>query len=152
MLVQCYHTVDLSFSMGSVLAASSPNPPPASGGGSAPGGAGLVTVPPGFTMPPVSAVPPSSGTLGQPGTDAEASRPNPGTFEECHRKCKGLSKAHLLALLLWSHNLCSVYLVFSFASQSSSLCRWRGYAWLSTRAWAITSRSVTTVWMGFASS
>ncbi|RXN10222.1 putative ATP-dependent RNA helicase ddx6 [Labeo rohita] len=74
--------------MGSVLAASSPNPPPASGGGSAPGGAGLVTVPPGFTMPPVSAVPPSSGTPGQPGTDAEASLQNPGTFEECHRKCK----------------------------------------------------------------
>uniref|UniRef100_A0A673JJI1 Mitochondrial import receptor subunit TOM40 homolog n=1 Tax=Sinocyclocheilus rhinocerous TaxID=307959 RepID=A0A673JJI1_9TELE len=56
--------------MGSVLAASSPNPPPTSGGGSAPGGAGLVAVPPGFTMPPVSAVPPSSGTQGQPGTDA----------------------------------------------------------------------------------
>ncbi|XP_059363844.1 mitochondrial import receptor subunit TOM40 homolog [Carassius carassius] len=74
--------------MGSVLAASSPNPPPASGGGSAPGGAGLVTVPPGFTMPPVSAVPPSSGTQGQPGTDIESSPPNPGTFEECHRKCK----------------------------------------------------------------
>jgi len=100
--------------MGSVLAASSPNPPPASGGGSAPGGAGLVTVPPGFTMPPVSAVPPSSGTLGQPGTDAEASRPNPGTFEECHRKCKGLSKAHLLTLLMWSHNLCSVYFCLLF--------------------------------------
>uniref|UniRef100_A0A8C0YKK6 Translocase of outer mitochondrial membrane 40 homolog (yeast) n=1 Tax=Cyprinus carpio carpio TaxID=630221 RepID=A0A8C0YKK6_CYPCA len=74
--------------MGSVLAASTPNPPSASGGGSAPGGAGLVTVPPGFTMPPVSAVPASSGTQGQPGTDAEASLTNPGTFEECHRKCK----------------------------------------------------------------
>lgn len=110
MLFQCYHTVDLSFSMGSVLAASSPNPPPASGGGSAPGGAGLVTVPPGFTMPPVSAVPPSSGTQGQPGTDAEGSLPNPGTFEECHRKCKGLFKANCLAFLLWFHNPCSVYL------------------------------------------
>ncbi|NP_955908.1 mitochondrial import receptor subunit TOM40 homolog isoform X2 [Danio rerio] len=74
--------------MGSVLAASSPNPPPASGGGTAPAGAGLVTVPPGFTMPPVSGVPPSSGTQGQPGTDSESSLPNPGTFEECHRKCK----------------------------------------------------------------
>ncbi|XP_051999762.1 mitochondrial import receptor subunit TOM40 homolog [Xyrauchen texanus] len=74
--------------MGSVLAASSPNPPPASGGGSAPGGAGLVTVPPGFTMPPVSPVPPSSVTQGQSGAETEASLPNPGTFEECHRKCK----------------------------------------------------------------
>lgn len=74
--------------MGSVLAASSPNPPPTTGGGSAPGGAGLVTVPPGFTMPPVSSVPPSSGTQGQAGADMEGSLPNPGTFEECHRKCK----------------------------------------------------------------
>ncbi|KTG41611.1 hypothetical protein cypCar_00000739 [Cyprinus carpio] len=88
MLFQSYCTVVFSFSMGSVLAASTPNPPSASGGGSAPGGAGLVTVPPGFTMPPVSAVPASSGTQGQPGTDAEASLTNPGTFEECHRKCK----------------------------------------------------------------
>ncbi|TRY84534.1 hypothetical protein DNTS_001293 [Danionella cerebrum] len=71
--------------MGSVLAASSPNPAP--GGASAPAGAGLVTVPPGFTMPPVSPVPPS-GTPEQPGTDADSSLPNPGTFEECHRKCK----------------------------------------------------------------
>uniref|UniRef100_A0A8C0YUY6 Translocase of outer mitochondrial membrane 40 homolog (yeast) n=1 Tax=Cyprinus carpio carpio TaxID=630221 RepID=A0A8C0YUY6_CYPCA len=76
--------VTAKLTMGSVLAASSPNPPPVS----ASGGAGLVTVPPGFTMPPVSAVPPSSGTQGQPGTDAESSLPNPGTFEECHRKCK----------------------------------------------------------------
>lgn len=91
MLFQSYCTVLFLFSMGSVLAASSPNPPPASGGGSGLGGAGLVTVPPGFTMPPVSAVPVSSGTQGQPGTDGEASLPNPGTFEECHRKCKGLS-------------------------------------------------------------
>nr|XP_055066034.1 mitochondrial import receptor subunit TOM40 homolog [Misgurnus anguillicaudatus] len=74
--------------MGSVLAASSPNPPPTTGGGSAPGGAGLVTVPPGFTMPPVSSVPPSSGTQGQAGADTEGSLANPGTFEECHRKCK----------------------------------------------------------------
>lgn len=106
MLFQCYRTVDLSFSMGSVLAASSPNTPPASGG------AGLVSVPPGFTMPPVSAVPPSSGSQGQTGTDAEGSLPNPGTFEECHRKCKGLSKAICLAFLLWFHNLCSVYQYF----------------------------------------
>uniref|UniRef100_A0A671PSP4 Probable ATP-dependent RNA helicase ddx6 n=2 Tax=Sinocyclocheilus anshuiensis TaxID=1608454 RepID=A0A671PSP4_9TELE len=88
MLFQPYCTVVFFLSMGSVLAAGSPNPPAASGGGSAPGGAGLVTVPPGFTMPPVSAVPATSSTQGQPGTDAEASLPNPGTFEECHRKCK----------------------------------------------------------------
>ncbi|KAA0703285.1 Mitochondrial import receptor subunit TOM40 -like protein [Triplophysa tibetana] len=73
--------------MGSVLAASSPNPPPASGGGSAPGGAGLLTVPPGFTMPPVSSVPPSASMQGESGADTEALS-NPGTFEECHRKCK----------------------------------------------------------------
>ncbi|KAK1795417.1 hypothetical protein P4O66_010593 [Electrophorus voltai] len=67
--------------MGSVLAASSPNPPGAGGGTQ--GGPGLVTVPPGFTMPPV--VP---GTPGQPGTESDGSLLNPGTFEECHRKCK----------------------------------------------------------------
>ncbi len=98
--------------MGSVLAASSPNPPPVSGGGSALGGAGLVTVPPGFTMPPVSAVPDSSGTQGQPGTDGEASLPNPGTFEECHRKCKGLSQGHFLTYLIQFYDLYYVYLVF----------------------------------------
>ncbi|XP_012694826.1 mitochondrial import receptor subunit TOM40 homolog [Clupea harengus] len=72
--------------MGSVLAASSPNPPPAAGGG-AQGGTGLVNVPPGFTMPPVSSVPPGPGTATQEG-DTESPPPNPGTFEECHRKCK----------------------------------------------------------------
>uniref|UniRef100_A0AAR2M030 Translocase of outer mitochondrial membrane 40 homolog, like n=1 Tax=Pygocentrus nattereri TaxID=42514 RepID=A0AAR2M030_PYGNA len=70
--------------MGSVLAASSPNPP-ASGSGGTQVGPGLVTVPPGFTMPPVS---PAQSSTGQPGTETESSLPNPGTFEECHRKCK----------------------------------------------------------------
>lgn len=73
--------------MGSVLAASSPNPPPTSGGG-AQGGTGLVNVPPGFTMPPVSPVPPGTGATA-PGDEAESPLSNPGTFEECHRKCKG---------------------------------------------------------------
>ncbi|XP_028837460.1 mitochondrial import receptor subunit TOM40 homolog [Denticeps clupeoides] len=72
--------------MGSVLAASSPNPPPSTGSG----GPGLVSVPPGFTMPPVSSISPSPGspTPGQTGGDQENALPNPGTFEECHRKCK----------------------------------------------------------------
>ncbi|KAI1886292.1 hypothetical protein AGOR_G00212500 [Albula goreensis] len=71
--------------MGSVLAAAAPNPPPASG---APGGPGLVSVPPGFTMPPMSPVPPPvTGGASTPGEE-EASLPNPGSFEECHRKCK----------------------------------------------------------------
>uniref|UniRef100_A0A3B1J0H9 Translocase of outer mitochondrial membrane 40 homolog (yeast) n=1 Tax=Astyanax mexicanus TaxID=7994 RepID=A0A3B1J0H9_ASTMX len=73
--------------MGSVLAATSPNPP-ASGGSGTQAGPGLVTVPPGFTMPPVSPAPSSSGMSGQAGTDTEPPLPNPGTFEECHRKCK----------------------------------------------------------------
>lgn len=78
------------FRMGNVLAASSPNPPPAAGGGAgASGGAGLVNVPPGFAMPPVSPVPPNTGTAAQAGGEAEGALPNPGTFEECHRKCKG---------------------------------------------------------------
>ncbi|XP_075995204.1 mitochondrial import receptor subunit TOM40B [Genypterus blacodes] len=72
--------------MGSVLAASSPNPPPptASGGG---GGAPVpgLTVPPGFGMPQVSPVVPLSS--GQQEEDEHA-LPNPGAFEECHRKCK----------------------------------------------------------------
>ncbi|TRY96377.1 hypothetical protein DNTS_029312 [Danionella cerebrum] len=63
--------------MGSVLAASAPSPPTPG-----PGGAALVSVPPGFTMPPVSPVSPA----GQ--QETEPSLPNPGGFEECHRKCK----------------------------------------------------------------
>ncbi|KAM6967400.1 mitochondrial import receptor subunit TOM40 homolog [Aplochiton taeniatus] len=66
--------------MGSVLAATSPSPAAAAGGQ----GPGLVSVPPGFTMPPVSSAPPSSGQAGE----TDTSLPNPGTYEECHRKCK----------------------------------------------------------------
>lgn len=72
--------------MGSVLAASSPSPPVPPPGGTA-GGAGLVSVPPGFTMPPVSPVSPT-GTPATPAAETEPSLPNPGAFEECHRKCK----------------------------------------------------------------
>lgn len=71
--------------MGSVLAAASPSPAPAAAGGSQ-GVPGLVSVPPGFTMPSVSSVPPASGS---DTADSESSLPNPGTYEECHRKCKG---------------------------------------------------------------
>lgn len=67
--------------MGSVLAASSPTQPPPAAGGAAPG----LTVPPGFGMPPVSTVLPSSTAS----EEAENRLPNPGGFEECHRKCKG---------------------------------------------------------------
>lgn len=64
--------------MGSVLA-SSPNP-------AAPG----LTVPPGFGMPPVSPViSPSEAATGQKQQEAENPLPNPGAFDECHRKCKG---------------------------------------------------------------
>uniref|UniRef100_A0A3B4AGS9 Uncharacterized protein n=1 Tax=Periophthalmus magnuspinnatus TaxID=409849 RepID=A0A3B4AGS9_9GOBI len=67
--------------MGSVLAATSPTqPPPATGSAVPPG----LTVPPGFGMPPVSSVLPSSA----PPEETETSLPNPGGFEECHRKCK----------------------------------------------------------------
>ncbi|KAL2079965.1 hypothetical protein ACEWY4_023758 [Coilia grayii] len=72
--------------MGSVLAASSPSPPVPPPGGS-PGGAGLVSVPPGFTMPPVSPVSPTGASTAQ-ASESETSLPNPGAFEECHRKCK----------------------------------------------------------------
>lgn len=72
--------------MGSVLAASSPNPaPPASGGAPAPG----LTVPPGFGMPPVSSVLPQTGVTSVLQQDTENPLPNPGAFDECHRKCKG---------------------------------------------------------------
>ncbi|KAJ8000310.1 hypothetical protein DPEC_G00203510 [Dallia pectoralis] len=74
--------------MGSVLAASSPNPPQATAGG-IPGGPGM-TMPPGFSMPPVSPVLPSGSTAPGQQADAESALPNPGTFEECHRKCKEL--------------------------------------------------------------
>ncbi|XP_034089896.1 mitochondrial import receptor subunit TOM40 homolog [Gymnodraco acuticeps] len=70
--------------MGSVLAAASPSPAPAAAGGS-PGVSGLGSVPPGFTMPSVSSVP---ATSDQQTADADSPLPNPGTYEECHRKCK----------------------------------------------------------------
>ncbi|KAM4630507.1 mitochondrial import receptor subunit TOM40B [Polymixia lowei] len=70
--------------MGSVLAASSPNPPPAPGSAAGPG----LTVPPGFGMPPVSPVIPSAGSSSAEQGEAENPLPNPGAFEECHRKCK----------------------------------------------------------------
>ncbi len=76
-----------SQSMGSVLAAASPSPAPAAAGGSQ-GVPGLVSVPPGFSMPSVSSVPPTSGS-GQQTADADSPLQNPGTYEECHRKCKG---------------------------------------------------------------
>eukprot|EP00066_Takifugu_rubripes_P026978 XP_011616244.1 PREDICTED: mitochondrial import receptor subunit TOM40 homolog isoform X1 [Takifugu rubripes] len=68
--------------MGSVLAAASPSPAPAAGGQGVPG---LVSVPPGFTVPPVSSVLQASSSE-TPGSDS--SLPNPGSYEECHRKCK----------------------------------------------------------------
>ncbi|KAL0166614.1 hypothetical protein M9458_038458 [Cirrhinus mrigala] len=68
--------------MGSVLAASAPSPP-----APGPGGQGLVSVPPGFTMPSVSPVSvPGSSSSGH--QETEHPLPNPGGFEECHRKCK----------------------------------------------------------------
>ncbi|XP_072226900.1 mitochondrial import receptor subunit TOM40B [Leuresthes tenuis] len=71
--------------MGSVLAASSPNPPPPSPGSAAAPG---LTVPPGFGMPPVSSVIPPTGASSAQQPEAEPDLPNPGTFDECHRKCK----------------------------------------------------------------
>ncbi|KAM9385245.1 mitochondrial import receptor subunit TOM40B [Pholidichthys leucotaenia] len=71
--------------MGGVLAASSPNPPtPSSGSAAAPG----LTVPPGFGMPPVSTVIPQNGADSGQQRESENSLPNPGAFDECHRKCK----------------------------------------------------------------
>uniref|UniRef100_A0A8C5NDM5 Mitochondrial import receptor subunit TOM40 homolog n=1 Tax=Gouania willdenowi TaxID=441366 RepID=A0A8C5NDM5_GOUWI len=43
-----------------------------------------LTVPPGFTMPPVSTVVPSA----EQKEEWENPLPNPGGFDECHRKCK----------------------------------------------------------------
>lgn len=75
--------------MGSVLAAASPAPAPAAAAaGVGPGVPGLVSVPPGFTMPPVSSVPQTPGS-DQETADSESPLLNPGTYEECHRKCKG---------------------------------------------------------------
>lgn len=73
--------------MGSVLAATSPPlpppppPPPAAGGG--PAGPGLMSVPPGFTMPTVPTT-----TASEQAAEGDGPLPNPGTYEECHRKCK----------------------------------------------------------------
>ncbi|MGH0176679.1 UNVERIFIED_CONTAM: hypothetical protein FKN15_073286 [Acipenser sinensis] len=65
--------------MGNVLAAGSPSP----AAGSPAAGPGLVSVPPGFTMPQVSPLSPPA----EPSA-SEGRLPNPGPFEECHRKCK----------------------------------------------------------------
>ncbi|XP_063291918.1 mitochondrial import receptor subunit TOM40 homolog [Pelobates fuscus] len=68
--------------MGNVLAASSPSPPPAASSPSP----GLINVPPGFTMPPVSGL----ASTEEKKEAQEDKLPNPGTFEQCHRKCKEL--------------------------------------------------------------
>ncbi|XP_026202435.1 mitochondrial import receptor subunit TOM40B [Anabas testudineus] len=71
--------------MGSVLAASSPSPaPPASSGATGPG----LMVPPGFGMPPVSPVIPPTEAASAQQQETENTLPNPGAFDECHRKCK----------------------------------------------------------------
>lgn len=107
--------------MGSVLAASSPNPPPpASGGGAAAAAVPGLTVPPGFGMPPVSSViPPSEAASGQQQEAAENPLPNPGAFDECHRKCKGEWKHRLTpdreveALLVLPCLICMCVFLFS---------------------------------------
>lgn len=73
--------------MGSVLAAASPSPAPVAAAVSQ-GVPGLVSVPPGFTMPSVSSVPQASG-FGEESAGSDSLPPNPGSYEECHRKCKG---------------------------------------------------------------
>ncbi|XP_012707031.3 mitochondrial import receptor subunit TOM40 homolog [Fundulus heteroclitus] len=72
--------------MGSVLAASSPSPPPppSAAGSASPG----VTMPPGFGMPPVPPAAPPTGSGAGKEQRAENLLPNPGAFDECHRKCK----------------------------------------------------------------
>lgn len=73
--------------MGSVLAATSPSPAPAAAAGNQ-GVPGLVSVPPGFTMPSVSSVPQAPGSAEET-SGSDSPLPNPGSYEECHRKCKG---------------------------------------------------------------
>ena len=139
------HPLMLYPRMGSVLAASSPNPPPpASGGAAVPG----LTVPPGFGMPPVSSVlTPNEAASGQQ-PEAENPLPNPGAFDECHRKCKGKWRSHSLDTdKSYNRKLCrsryevpsqeNMYLsetwlfflicicVCVFVLQRCSLCRWR---------------------------
>ncbi|XP_063798670.1 mitochondrial import receptor subunit TOM40 homolog [Pseudophryne corroboree] len=77
-----HSTPGIVLKMGNVFAASSPAPPLAG----TPPGPGLLTVPPGFTMPPVSGL----GPAAEKKEPQEEGLPNPGTFEECHRKCKEL--------------------------------------------------------------
>uniref|UniRef100_A0A3P8WGD4 Translocase of outer mitochondrial membrane 40 homolog (yeast) n=1 Tax=Cynoglossus semilaevis TaxID=244447 RepID=A0A3P8WGD4_CYNSE len=72
--------------MGSVLAAASPSPAPAASQDS-PVIPGFGSVPPGFTMPPLSSVTPASGS-DQQGSKSDSLLSNPGTYEECHQKCK----------------------------------------------------------------
>ncbi|XP_069796121.1 mitochondrial import receptor subunit TOM40 homolog isoform X1 [Narcine bancroftii] len=64
--------------MGNVLAAGSPLPVPGA----------AFAVPPGFTVPPVQG--PEQKRAAGAEAEAEGKLPNPGTFEECHRKCKEL--------------------------------------------------------------
>lgn len=102
----CPLTLPLADTMGNVLAASSPpaGPPPPP----TPSLVGLPPPPPsppGFTLPPLggglgtgssvgrgSERTPGAATGGAAGASDDGGcgcLPNPGTFEECHRKCKG---------------------------------------------------------------
>lgn len=112
----------LASRMGSVLAASSPNPPPPAPGGAAVPG---LTVPPGFGMPPVSSiVSPSDAASGQQ-QEAGSTLPNPGAFDECHRKCKGKFFLNVKGLGTDSDNLLEAgpLYVVGFHSISCSLLR-----------------------------
>ncbi|XP_019721606.1 mitochondrial import receptor subunit TOM40B [Hippocampus comes] len=71
--------------MGSVLAAGFPNPPPPSSAGVA--GPGL-TVPAGYGMSSVSPVSTSIGMTSVQPQEVIDPLPNPGAFDDCHRKCK----------------------------------------------------------------
>lgn len=127
-----------SLNMGSVLAAASPSPAPAAAGGGQ-GVPGLLSVPPGFSMLSVPSVPQTSGS-GQEAADSGSPLPNPGTYEECHRKCKGKEVIWTTWWAFhWIRLMYFILLVFSTFEQKPRYCHLEmGFAW----CWDCCSRGV----------
>lgn len=144
--------------MGSVLAAASPSPAPAASQDS-PVIPGFGSVPPGFTMPPLSSVTPASGS-DQQGSKSDSLLSNPGTYEECHQKCKGVkpllfsqkyldgngTKLHFLLECFLAYNECNLLLKSEDFCQNVGMHFIRWHIWI-RQSYSAVIRLLMKLWL-----